>query len=185
MRPKQCVYPSQWTSNKHTLLEDWLQLSIQIYPIFYPQSQHGRIKSWVRGSSGVWPAITYAPVIWLYWLWAACCATLLGLGNIKLIIAIDRQSICQHVELGGWADALSASFPLPSLKHLCIQLPEGAALASRWAMCLFLFLYPLGMQHTQWTYSSILSIFCHAFPQLASPERKLVFKYRKQLALQL
>lgn len=103
--------------------------------VFFPQSQHGRIKSWVRGSSGVWPAITYAPVIWLYWLWAACCATLPWLGNIKLIIAIDRQSICQCVKLGGWADGLFASFPLPSLRHLCSQRPAGLTLANCWEPC--------------------------------------------------
>lgn len=102
---------------------------------FYPHTQRGRIKSWVRGGSGVWPAITYAPVIWLYWLWAACYATLLGRGNIKLIIAIDGQSICQCVELGGWADAVFASFPLPSLRHLCSQQPAGLAPGNHWGRC--------------------------------------------------
>lgn len=98
--------------SKHTL-EDVRSYQCKYILFFYPQSQHGRIKGSVRGRNGVWPAITYALVIWLCWLWAACCAMLLGLGNIKLIIAIDRQSICQCVELGGWADVYLHHFCSP------------------------------------------------------------------------
>lgn len=158
--------PPHRASNEHAPLEDCLQLSIQIYPIFYPQSQHGRIKSWVRGSSGVWPAITYAPVIWLYWLWAACCATLMGLGNIKLIIAIDRQSICQCVELGGWADGLFASLPLPTLRHLCSQLPAGLAPGNRWEPYVYSSSY-ISMGDAVYTLDVQLSLFAIYSPQIS------------------
>lgn len=110
-----CVFISP---SKHTL-EDVRSYQCKYILFFYPQSQHGRIKGSVRGRNGVWPAITYALVIWLCWLWAACCAMLLGLGNIKLIIAIDRQSICQCVELGGWADGVLASLLFPLYSDIC------------------------------------------------------------------
>lgn len=119
LHSKQCVYsfhqantPLGWSAVIN------LNTSPFSFLFFHPHSQHGRIKGSVR-SSGVWPAITYALVIWLYWLWAACCAMLLGLGNIKLIIAIDRQSICQCVELGGWADGVLASLLLPLYSDIC------------------------------------------------------------------
>lgn len=76
---------------------------------FFLRSRHGGIKSKVLKSSGVCWAITYALVIWLSCLWATCCATLPRLWNIKWIIAIDRQSICHYVKLGGGADGHSAS----------------------------------------------------------------------------
>lgn len=158
LHPKQCFSPPHRASNKHTLLEDCLHCSYQFKYIlfFYLQSQHGWIKSWVRGSSVVWPVITYAPVIWLYWLWAACCAMLLGLGNIKLIIASDRQSICQCVELGGWADGLFASLPLPR-SDICAVIYQQAWHQQTAGNHVFIPppIYPWGMMlYTHWTYSS-------------------------------
>lgn len=57
--------------------------------------------------------------------------------NIKIIIAIDEQSICQCVELGGWADAVFTSFPLSSFRHLCSQQPAGLGPESHWRRCVY------------------------------------------------
>lgn len=109
-----CIHPTEQAINK-PFWRAVYSYHFKYIPFFAPQSQHGSIKSWVRESSGVWPAITYALVITFFWLWAACCATLQGLWNIKLIIVIDKESICQCVKLAGWTDGVFASFPCPHL----------------------------------------------------------------------
>lgn len=45
--------------------------------------------------------------------------------NIKIVIVFDGHAICQCVELGGWADAVFALFPLSCLRHGCSQQPAG------------------------------------------------------------
>lgn len=142
LHPKQCVYPSHWALSA--------VINSNTSHLLPTEPSMAELKSWVRGSSGVWPAITYAPVIWLYWLWAACCATLPGLGNIKLIIAIDRQSICHCVALGGWADGVFASVSLPSLRHLCRQQQAGLALENTGNHVFIPPIYPWGMKYTHW-----------------------------------
>lgn len=132
---------------------------------FFPQSQHGRIKSWVRESSGVWPAITYALVIWLYWLGSMLCH---APGAVKYQInnynwQEVHMSVCQVRRLGLWSLCLIP----PALTHLCSQQQVGPALGNLWEPCVY-----------SSSYISMGNAVC--FPWLDSP-RKLVFKYRKQL----
>lgn len=155
---KQCVYSFH---QANTPLGTSAVINLNISFFFYPQSQHGRIKGSVRGRNGVWPAITYALVIWLYWLWAACCAMLLGLGNIKLIIAIDRQSICQCVELGGWADGVLASLLFPLYSDICAANNQQAWHKETAGECVsfsnYIYIY-IHMSNTHWTFLTLFPL---------------------------